>query len=169
MCDIIIRGKGAVIKMRRKDREMSKEFALDVFDSCEYAVMAMTDENGLPYCLPMSLARDGEIIYFHCAEDGSKIDILRKNPDVCITCAVNVHNAEDKFTVYYESAVIRGKASEVTDYDEKIRGLKAICQKFTPSNMADFDNAIERSIARTAVWRIKIEEVTGKKKAMPSK
>ncbi|MGN0690827.1 MAG: pyridoxamine 5'-phosphate oxidase family protein [Oscillospiraceae bacterium] len=155
--------------MRRKDREMSKEFALDVFDSCEYAVMAMTDEKGLPYCLPMSLARDGEYIYFHCAEEGSKLDILRKAPDVCITCAVNVHNAEDKFTVYYESAVIRGKASEVTDRDEKIRGLNAICRKFTPSNMADFDNAIERSIGRTAVWKIKIEEVTGKKKAMPAK
>ncbi|MDD7428902.1 MAG: pyridoxamine 5'-phosphate oxidase family protein [Oscillospiraceae bacterium] len=155
--------------MRRKDREMSEEFALKVFDSCEYAVMSMTDEKGLPYCLPMSLARDGEYIYFHCAEEGTKIDILRKHPDVCITCAVNVHNAVDKFTVYYESAVIRGKAEEVTDRNEKIRGLNAICLKFTPSNMADFDNAIERSIGRTAVWKIRIEEITGKKKAMPIK
>lgn len=155
--------------MRRKDREMSEEFALNVFDSCEYAVMSMTDENALPYCLPMSLARDGEYIFFHCAEEGSKLDILRNEPHVCITCAVNVHNAEDKFTVYYESAVIRGTAEEVTDRDEKIQGLEVICRRFTPSNMADFDNAIEHSIERTAVWKIKIEEVTGKKKAMPSK
>ena len=29
--------------MRRKDREMSKDFALEVADKCEYAVLSMTD------------------------------------------------------------------------------------------------------------------------------
>ena len=39
--------------MRRVDREMDRDFALMVVDKCEYATIAMTDTDGLPYCLPM--------------------------------------------------------------------------------------------------------------------
>lgn len=45
--------------MRRKDREMPPEFALTVADKCEYAVISMTDISGEPYCVPVTIARDG--------------------------------------------------------------------------------------------------------------
>lgn len=54
--------------MRRKDREMNRDFALYVADKCEYATMAMTDEKGLPYCVPVTIVRKGEYIYFHSAK-----------------------------------------------------------------------------------------------------
>ena len=54
--------------------------------------------------------------------------------------------------------------SSVTDDEEKITALKEICERFTPSNMPDFSNAIKMSLPRTAVWRIDIENATGKQK-----
>lgn len=150
--------------MRRKDREKDADFALAVADKCEYAVMSMVDSNGKPYCVPLSIARDGKYIYFHCAFEGEKIDCLRSNSNVCISCVGHTKRLADKFTTEYESAIIRGKAVEVTDKDEKIEALRLICLRHAASNMAGFDEAVERSLSRTAVWKVEISEITGKSK-----
>ena len=150
--------------MRRSDRREDEKFAFEVLDKADYAVIAMTDEDGLPYCIPISAVRIGESLYFHSAENGRKTEAMLKAPNVCITAAADVVSAEDKFTTYFKSAVIRGKAVLVNGDEEKITALRAICERFTPSNMPDFDNAIERSLPITAVWRIDIVNATGKQK-----
>ena len=150
--------------MRRKDREMDRDFALGVVDKCEYAVMSMTDTEGEPYCLPLTIARDGDFIYFHSAKDGKKISTLVKNPSVCMSCVGDTKRATDKFTTEFESAIVRGRASEVTDDEEKIHALRLICERHTPANMHEFDAAISKSLSRTAVWKIEISDITGKRK-----
>lgn len=150
--------------MRRKERREDENFAFEVLDKADFAVLSMIDEDGLPYCLPISVVRIGEKLYFHSAENGRKAEAMLKEPNVCLTAAADVVSAEDKFTTYFKSAVVRGKAVKVTDDEEKIMALKAICERFTPSNMPDFSNAIKMSLPRTAVWRIDIENATGKQK-----
>lgn len=150
--------------MRRKDREMPMEFAEAVADKCEWAVMSMIDPEGLPYCIPLSIARENSYIYFHCAKDGYKIECLRKNPRVCLACVGDTYRTPDKFTTEYESTIVRGAALEVTDEKEKIHGLRLICQRHTPANMGSFEDAIAKSLFRTAVWKVKITEITGKRK-----
>lgn len=151
--------------MRRKDRERDRNFALDVIDKCEYGVLAMTAKDGEAYCVPLSIARQGDDIYFHAAQEGLKTECLRKNPKVCLTCVGDVEPQADRFTTLYKSAIVRGTACEVLDDKGKIDALRAICGKYAPENMAGFDAAIERSLARTAVWKIHIDSVTGKCKA----
>ena len=150
--------------MRRKDREMDEGFALSVADKCEYAVMAMTGDDQMPYCLPVTIVRDGNAIYFHSAKEGRKIDILKSNPSVCMTCVGDTYRTPDKFTTEFESAVIYGSASEVTDDQEKIHALRLLCMRHTPTNMHMFDASIERSLPRTGVWKIEIDQITGKRK-----
>ncbi len=150
--------------MRRKDREMPAEFGLEIADKAEYASMAMIDPQGQPYIVTLNLVRDGTRLYFHCAKEGKKTDCLRKSPNVCISFVGPTQLVPDKFTTRYRSAVMRGIASEVTDEAEKIYALKIICSKLAPSNMAGFDDAIRRSLGRTAVWKIDISEVTAKAK-----
>lgn len=153
--------------MRRKERREDEKFAFEVLDKADFAVLSMIDADGLPYCLPISAVRIGEMLYFHSAESGRKSEAMLNDPNVCITAAADVVSAEDKFTTYFKSAVVRGKAFKVTDDEEKIAALKAICERFTPSNMPDFSNAIKMSLSRTAVWRIDIENATGKQKKKP--
>ncbi len=150
--------------MRRKDLERPAEFGLELIDRCEYGVMALTDTEGAPYAVPLNLVRDGDRLYFHCATEGKKTDSLRKNPAVCVSFAGGVKPVPDKFTTLYQSATVFGEASEVTSADEKIRALRLLCEKLAPSNMADFDKAIDRSLGRTAVWKIDIKELTAKEK-----
>ncbi len=150
--------------MRRKEREMPEAFALEVVDKCMYATLATAGTDGQPYCVPVSVVRDGRVVYIHCAMQGRKTDNMRDSPKVCISCVGDVHLVEDKFTVEYESAVIFGRAEEVTADEEKTQALKLICERFAPSQMQAFDQAVQRSLHRTAVWKVQATEVTGKRK-----
>ena len=148
--------------MRRKDREMDREFALMVVDKCEYAVLSMVDVEGNPYCVPISIVRKEENIYFHCAEDGKKIEAMQKYPNVCIACVGDTCREKDKFTTKYESAIVCGTAEAVCSDKEKITALRLLCERHTPTNMENFDTAIAKSLDRTAVWKVSIQTITGK-------
>lgn len=150
--------------MRRKDREMSEDFALYVLKNCEYAFISMNDFKGNPYCIPVSPVLENKTLYFHSAKSGTKTDILRANNNVCISCVGKTKLVPEKFTTEYESAIAFGKAYEITDNENKIYALKLICEKFAKNNMENFNNAIEKSLAITAIWKIEIESITGKRK-----
>lgn len=155
--------------MRRKDREMDQSFALGIVDSCEYAVLSMVLGDGTPYGVPLTIAREGNSIYFHSAQEGKKADALRQCGRVSLACVGRTHRMEYDFTTEFESAIVSGTAQELTGEEEKIHALRLICQRHTPKNMGAFDAAIAKSLHRTAVWRITIEDVTGKRKKYDAK
>lgn len=150
--------------MRRKDRLMSKEWALEIVDKCEWATLATIDTDGMPYCIPLSIARIDGDIYFHCAKEGKKIGCFKRSDDVCISCVGDTLRPDDEFTTKYESAMVRGKISHVLDEKEKIEALRAICQRHTPKNMPNFDEAIARSLAITDIWKVTIQDIDGKRR-----
>ena len=153
--------------MRRKDREISRDAALAICDKCSYAVLSMTDTEDKPYAVPLSIVRDGEYIYFHAAQSGRKTDCLRRQPHICLTCVGDTRLTPEDFSTDYESAIVRGIAAEITDPDEKTHALRLICQRYAPSNMAEFDGTLSRHLAHTAVWRITITDITGKRRHTP--
>lgn len=156
--------------MRRADRARDRAFSLDVMDQCSHGVVAISTGEGTPYCLPLSLVRVGNSLYFHGAKEGRKLELLRQNPRVCVTFV-----GEDRpsfvppfeYTTYFKSVIATGTACEVTDHEERVSALLALCQKLTPEavNQATFARAIEASDRFTAVWRIDLDEISGKEKA----
>ncbi|MDR0496275.1 MAG: pyridoxamine 5'-phosphate oxidase family protein [Treponema sp.] len=151
-------------KMRRGDREVSRESALEITDNCAFSVMSTVSPDGNPYCVPLSPAREGEWLYFHSALEGHKIDNLKHNNRVCVSCVGAQKAIPGDFALEYESAVIFGTASEITDREEKVRALELISRRYTPENIAAFDEAIIKSLDITAVWKIHIDEISGKER-----
>lgn len=153
--------------MRRKDRERGQEFAYDVIDRCQYGVMALAGEE--PYCVPLSFVRVDDALYFHCALQGRKLDLLRSDSRVCVSFVTDTQPLyianELNYTTFFRSAVVTGRAFEVTDPQEKAEILRALCQKLMPDDMADFDRAAARSLGVTGVWGIHIDQAIGKEKA----
>jgi hypothetical protein len=94
--------------------------------------------------------------------DGNKVDILKKHPKVCVSCVGKNERQKDRFTTLFESAMVKGSVSEVLDDSEKVYALRMLCTRHTPCNMSDFENAIDRSLSRTAIFKISMDEVTGK-------
>jgi nitroimidazol reductase NimA-like FMN-containing flavoprotein (pyridoxamine 5'-phosphate oxidase superfamily) len=126
--------------------------------------MATVDSDGIPYAVPLSFVRDGDLLYFHGAMEGHKIDNLKERPNVCITFVGDVSFPEKNFTTIFESAILFGNAEEVTGEEEKIHGLRLICERFIPKNMDAFDDAINKQLEVTSVWKIKIETISGKQR-----
>lgn len=150
--------------MRRADREMNKDFAYKVVDKCEYAVLSMIDGDKLPYSVPITIVRENDSVYFHCAMMGKKVECLKINPNVSVVCVGDTKVVEGKFTTEYESAILYGLAEFLSNREEKIHALKILCERHTPNNMINFDAAIQRSLSITNIVRINITQVYGKRK-----
>jgi hypothetical protein len=72
---------------------------------------------------------------------------------------------DGSFTLEFRSATAKGIVELVTDRDEQIRGLIAVSERFLPNHMDAFAAAVERSLSRTAVYRITLSEpAVGKRK-----
>ena len=158
------------MSMRKASRAMDAAFALEVLDKAPYITVSFTRPDGTPYGVPLSLARtDDKTFYFHCALEGEKLDCIAANPHVALSavtrCTPTVGPKDGSFTLQYKSAMAIGKAEIVADRDEKIEALCAICQRFLPKHMDAFNDAIARSLERTAVVKITLTEPpTGKRK-----
>ncbi len=172
--------------MRRKDREMDKAFGLTVIDKASYGILSLPDGEGMAYGIPLSIAREGDTLYFHAAKSGKKTALITDGALVHITfvgdCQVpsvmTASEADDAaknpetfglltsklFTTEFESAMVRGPVRLLQSDEEKIRGLRAIAQKFTPQWMPYFPQAIESGLKITAVYAVHIQDITAKRK-----
>jgi len=173
--------------LRRKDREMDKVFAFKVIDNADFGIVSMVAESGIPYGIPLSIVREDNNLYFHSAMSGKKVNILRDNSEVSVTFVGKVKVPDvyikeeldeiikDKknagniisskvFTTEFESTIVFGKVKILEEKEEKIKGLRLICEKYTPSKMEYFPIAIESGLNITNVYKIEIREITGKRK-----
>lgn len=149
--------------MRKASRQMDATWALDVLQKAPYVTVSMVRPDGTPYGVPLSLAmKDNSTFYFHCADEGEKIDCIKQNPIVSLSavskCSPKYEEEKNNFTEHYNSAIAIGKADFVTDKDEKILALRLICERFLPKYMEHFDEAIARSLDRTNIIKITLTE-----------
>ena len=171
--------------MRRKDREVSAEQAWEIVERCSYGVLAMTKPDGTPYAVPVNFAREGNYLYIHCAQTGEKTllerrdvgalvgyihcaqtgektDCLNHQPQVCVTCVEGgAWVDQPALTTRYASAVMLGKAEELTDEADKVKALRLLCMRLAPEHPRSHGDFSECR-GKTAVWRITVEQITGK-------
>ncbi len=149
---------------------MDSKWALEVMHKAPYITVSFVDADGKAYGLPLSLASGDDVNwYFHGALEGKKMEAIKAHPEVCLSavtrCTPTVGPKDGSFTLQYNSAIAFGQAEIVTDDEEKIHGLRLICQRFLPQHMDAFDQSIARSLSRTAVVRISLTEPpVGKRK-----
>lgn len=70
----------------------------------------------------------------------------------------------EKFTLLYESVVAIGQASMVEDRDERQHALELLCRKYAPEQGAEISPAAARGAENTAILRITLTEIHGKRK-----
>ena len=149
---------------------MPADWALDIMRKAPYITVSFIRPDGTAYGVPLSLAStDDKTWYFHCAPEGDKLDAIAAHPEVCLSavtkCTPTVGPTDGSFTLQYRSAIAFGRAVLVTDVEEKIAALRAISERFLPQYMDAFDEAVHRSLHRTAVVRITLTAPpTGKRK-----
>lgn len=149
---------------------MDSKWALEIMRKAPYITVSFTRADGTAYGVPLSLAcTSDDLWYFHCAPEGDKLEAIAVHPEVCLSavtkCQPTVGPKDGSFTLQYRSAIAFAKAEIVTDTEEKIQALRAISQRFLPQHMDAFEEAVRRSLHRTAVVRITLSAPpTGKRK-----
>ncbi len=158
--------------MRRKDREITDiEDIKKIVNQAVVCNVAMCHAN-IPYLIPMNFGFDGEYIYLHSFPEGLKVDILKENPQVCIGVMENVEYIPSSESVCqasmkYSSVIIDGKAELLSNKSEKTKGIMCIVQKYycgiSGEEKKSATRLIEDYYNKLAVFRVKIEKITGKR------
>ncbi len=131
--------------MRRKDREVTnRQKILSIMNSCDVCRLGLSDDN-VPYVVPVCFAyevgeNDNITLYFHCAEDGRKVDIMKKNPNIAFEMDTShklFDNATDAcgFGMQYECIMGTGTVRFVTEKDDKVPVLDLIMKHYTKKHL----------------------------------
>lgn len=157
--------------MRKKDREITDiNEIIKIIKKCKICRLAFFDEN-YPYIIPLNFGYDYNSknskldLYFHGAKEGKKLDLIRKNNNVAfeMDCSTNLIKGKKpcNYTMEFESLCGNGKL-EILKNTDKIHGLKFIMNQYSDKTHvnADFN---EKIVESTAVFKLKVNEITGKK------
>jgi nitroimidazol reductase NimA-like FMN-containing flavoprotein (pyridoxamine 5'-phosphate oxidase superfamily) len=149
--------------MRRKDREITNRSEIDaILHSANLMRIALADGD-TPFLVPVFYAFDGVAIYFHSAQTGTKIEIMKRNDKVCFEVSLDHGIIENDiacdFEVKHRTVIGFGRIAFVVDEAEKIKALDRIVERFSEKKF-EYPKA---NLSCTTVIRIDIESIKGKK------
>ena len=150
-------------EMRRKDRELKNDEAIDILMNNTSGVLSTVSENGYPYGIPISYIFFNNSIYFHGAIKGHKLDNISNDNRVSFCVVGRTQTLPDKFSTEYESVIVFGRAIEVTD-DEKYTALLETLSKYSADYIEQGKEYIQKASKATKVMKINIEHISGKAK-----
>lgn len=150
-------------EMRRNAQEVSSEECKEILANEKRCVISLIGEDGYPYSLPMNYYydRDKNIIYFHGAKEGYKIDLLKKNNKVCFTTWNKGFKKENDWSWNVTSVVIFGHATLLDNDDASIEVLRKLGNKYYPTE-EEVDDVISRYKDKVQMIKIEIDHMTGK-------
>ena len=117
------------------------------------------------YVLPFNYGYKDNHIYIHCAKEGKKIDLIRKNNTVCIEIEqmsrIQRNQKACKWATTYRSVVGYGEVEIITDREEKRQGLDIIMKHNGADENTDL-NYDQQHLDSVSILKIRNTEITGK-------
>ena len=153
-------------EIRRKDKAITDQNEMKkILQQTKYITIAMC-RNNEPYLITLSHGYDPEknIIYFHCASEGKKIDILNKNNVVWGQALIDKGYVEGKCDHLWATVMFRGTVSFLVDATEKRQALEVMIKQLEQNPEQVMKKQItEKSLKRVNIGRIDIDYMGGKK------
>jgi len=155
-------------EIRRQNRILEDKNRIEeLLNDSEYGFLSMgVEENGYGYGIPFSYVydKDANSLYFHCAPEGQKLDIIKANNKVSF-CVVGVTKPiANQFTTLYESVIVYGRAGLNISDEKKRKALRMLVQKYSAGYEELGDKYMEKSWDKTFVFKVEIEHITAKAK-----
>lgn len=157
-------------KMRRKDRLITDGEALKSMieraDACRLAFAV----GGEPYMVTLNYGYewDGELprLFFHCAREGRKLEMMRANPRVCFELdlehELSKGDSPCDWGMGYSSIVGYGTLSELKDDVERRAALDKVMRHYGWEGEGEYGDGPLRA---TTVLRLDVVELSGKRKS----
>jgi len=147
-----------------KARIITSQAEIDeIIGKCEACYVGMADE-GQPYVLPFNFGYHEGVIYLHSAQEGKKINILKKNNRVCIVFSTDhvlrfqSEQVACSYGMKYRSVLAYGRVEFIQDTAEKILALDHFMKHYTQRSFTYNDPAVQNVL----VYRVVVEKFEGK-------
>jgi nitroimidazol reductase NimA-like FMN-containing flavoprotein (pyridoxamine 5'-phosphate oxidase superfamily) len=156
--------------MRRKEKEITEQASMEeIIKRSSICRLAMADESGNPYVIPLCFGYRGNTVYLHSAREGRKIDILKNNPRVCVLFDIDQEVLPGKeaceWGMRFQSVIAFGTASFLEKKEEKHDALNIIMDNYSNGNEAW--RYPKKAMDAVLIIKIHVEEMTGKVSGQP--
>ncbi|MFX1286713.1 MAG: pyridoxamine 5'-phosphate oxidase family protein [Promethearchaeota archaeon] len=152
--------------IRRKEKAITNiDEMKEIILEAQYITIAMCMDNQ-PYLVTLShgYSPEEDVIFFHCANKGKKIDYLRANNVVWGQAIIDKGYAQGACDHLYASTQFMGKVTFLKDPKEKEKALINMIQKLDNDPQTIIEKQLtQKSMTRVNIGRIDIEYMTGKK------
>lgn len=148
--------------MRRKERQITDPAIIqEILEKSIICRVAFLGEE-YPYVVPMNFGYKDEALYFHCATEGKKLDLIRQNPKVAFEITEKQElvagNKSCEWTEHYRSIFGVGEIEIMSDYTSKLQGLDVLMQ-----HHGKVKNAYDpKLVDRLLVLKLSIKGMTAK-------
>jgi nitroimidazol reductase NimA-like FMN-containing flavoprotein (pyridoxamine 5'-phosphate oxidase superfamily) len=149
--------------LRRKEKEITDKSEIESIIRKSLVCRLGLADDGSPYIVPLCFGYKDNSLYFHSAKEGRKIEILKRNNDVCFefddNLEVQAGKAACDWGMKYRSVIGYGRASFIEDPGEKRKALDIIMRQYADG---DFKYS-EKAFGKALVIKVEIQSMTGKK------
>jgi hypothetical protein len=148
--------------MRRKEKEITDKRQIEaILMQSNVCRLAMVDGDK-PYVVPMNFGYSNGCIFFHSANQGRKIEVIKKNPNICFEVDQLIRFKKAKsacdWGAEFKSVIGSGKAQLLEDIKEKKIALDIIMSHYSERAFEYPHDMLEK----TMVIKVAIDEMTGK-------
>ena len=147
--------------MRRQDRKITDNEALEILNKGEHGILSMSKGNNEAYGIPLNYVLKDNNIYFHCALEGSKLNYLKTNNKVSFCVVGKTELLPSKFSTIYESVIVAGEISDVEGEDKR-NALLWIIEKYSLEHLQKAKKYIDNTFDEVKVIRLSITSISGK-------
>ena len=159
-------------KAEREVKDVKGKFA--ALMRCPYIVLAANGDRA-PYQVPLNfgaaLREEGLVLYFHCAKEGRKLELLRRDGEVSF-CAANMLRVFNKgaapcgYTTDYESVCGTGRAEILEDETARLHALQVLMKHYSAEDFS-VESFSPKALSLTCVVRISVDSWSGKRLVRP--
>lgn len=148
--------------MRRAKQALTQEECVQLLQAQPRGVLAVHGEDGYPYALPLDhLYRQGKL-YFHCAQQGHKLDAIRADARVSYCVMDEGYRIEGEWPLHIQSVIVFGTVRALPYNEETEEILRALGQKYNP-DPADVEEEIRKYRNSVLLLELTIDHMTGKR------
>jgi len=142
-----------------------------ILDEALTCTVAWVDPQGGPRALPTIQARIDDTLYLHGSRAARAWKAVAAGAEVCVVAMIIdelvLARTSPHHSMNYRSAVVYGRAREVTDPDELTAAARAITRHVLPGREDDTAEPREKDWRETLILAMPIEEASAKIRTGP--
>ena len=148
-------------KMRRFKQALDNAACITILETAPRGVLAVLGDEGYPYTIPLNFVYENGVLYFHCAQEGHKLDAIRSCDKASFCVLDKGVKSETDWSYYFNSVICFGRIKILTEKKEILEKAKLLGLKYYPTE-AEVNDEVKKFADRVCILALSVEHMSGK-------